>query len=388
MERVPLIIWREKIPDVEKGVIGYVSEHWGNDVICFYLQQPDKERKKAGWEVESYANVRVEQISSDVFPRQFVSRVITEYPNAIHIFFGGLRHKLKKYLDLYIDQVKDSKLVIVAEKPVVSGKLKLLKKIAKKLLYRIIFKNYNPYIDVFLAMGQKGVNRYKEYGYSKNSIFPFMYNPIMNINDNNKSIDKIIVNNPVRFLYLGRFDFQNKGCKNLMIAFDNIDKELNGKWKLTLVGGYGKQKNEIIEWANNKEFVDFGGTWNQKDIIKNMSDYDICLVPSIEDGWNLSPNYAIYSHVGMIISDEATSHEIIENSGSGIVYHYNDIDSFKKHIEDVIRNRDMIYQWKLKTFQFVDKISSKSVGDYFIDIMDYSFYNSNKLPKCPWLKQE
>ncbi|MBP8945525.1 MAG: glycosyltransferase [Paludibacteraceae bacterium] len=373
---------------MEKGVFGYVSEHWGNDVKCFYLQQPDKERKKAGWQVESYANVRVEQISSDVFPRQFVSRVITEYPNAIHIFFGGLIHKLKKYLDSYIDQVKDSKLVIVAEKPLVSGKLKLLKKIAKKLLYRIIFKNYNPYIDVFLAMGQKGVNRYKEYGYSKNSIFPFMYNPIMNINDNNKSIDKIIVNNPVRFLYLGRFDFKYKGCKNLMIAFDNIDKELNGKWKLTLVGGYGKQKNEIIEWANNKEFVDFGGTWNQKDIIKNMSDYDICIVPSIEDGWNLSPNYAIYSHVGMIISDEATSHEIIENSGSGIVYHYNDIDSFKKHIEDVIRNRDMIYQWKLKTFQFVDKISSKSVGDYFIDIMDYSFYNSNKLPKCPWLKQE
>ena len=85
MERVPLIIWREKYR-CGKGVIGYVSEHWGNDVICFYLQQPDKERKS--WlKVESYANVRVEQISSDVFPRQFVSRVITEYPNAIHIFW-------------------------------------------------------------------------------------------------------------------------------------------------------------------------------------------------------------------------------------------------------------------------------------------------------------
>ena len=47
MKRNDLIIWREKIPDVEKGVFGYVSENINGKVICLYLQQPDKERTKA-----------------------------------------------------------------------------------------------------------------------------------------------------------------------------------------------------------------------------------------------------------------------------------------------------------------------------------------------------
>ena len=69
---------------------------------------------------------------------------------------------------------------------------------------------------------------------------------------------------------------------------------------------------------------------------------DKFILLGVATAWGLSLIH-IYSHVGMIISDEATSHEIIENSGSGIVYHYNDIDSFKKHIEDVIRNLSLIH---------------------------------------------
>lgn len=384
MNRDPLIIWREVMPDVEKGVFSYISENWNNKVKCYYIHHPLSERLDSGWDQHSYSRVQVEGIPEDVKPNEFMMKIIAENPDAILVFFGGLRHKLKKYLDSYLNQVANKKIVIIAEKPLITSKLGFLRKISKKILYRSIIKKYESRIDVFLAMGIKGVDRYKEYGYSKKSIYPFMYNPIMNIDESNTSFDGITVNNPKKFLYLGRFDYQFKGCDVLMKAFDNIDPELEGKWELTVAGGYGKQKNEIIQWAKKNEHVDFGGTWKQNDIIKKMSQYDVCLVPSKEDGWNLTPNYAIYSHIGTITSDEATSHELIQNSGAGIVYKSKDILELKKNIELAIKNRDVVMQWKQNTFAYKENISPEAVGNYFIDIIDYTFYGSLKKPVCPW----
>jgi len=282
-----------------------------------------------------------------------------------------------------LDQRSDTKIVIIAEKPLISGKLSKFKKISKKVLYHHILHKYQTDIDAFLAMGQKGVVRYKEYGYSKESIYPFMYNPLIAHGDYKTQPDVVTINNPMQFLYLGRFDYQFKGCDNLMEAFDSLNPKLHGKWKLTLVGGYGKQKDEMIRWANKRENVEFGGKWEQNEIVKNMSIYDVCLVPSKGDGWNLTPNYAIYSHIGTICSDESTSHELIENSDSGIVYKYDDIEALKNAIEFAIENEEVVKKWKQNTYKYLDKISSETVGKYFMDIIDYTFYGALNMPKCP-----
>lgn len=378
-----LIIWREKIPDVEKGVFGYVSENINGKVICLYLQQPDKERTKAGWIAESYAKVIVEQIPSDVLPYEFVLKVITKYPNAIHIFFGGLRHTLKIYLDYYIDKEKDSKLIIIAEKPVL--KKSSIIKLTKYLLYKSLSLRYNSNIHAFLAMGEKGVSRYINYGFKQKIIFPFMYNPLIIQNDIIQSEKEIKVNNPLRFLYLGRFDFKIKGCHNLISAFNNINSELKDYWTLTFIGGYGDNKDEILKWIDTKDNVYYDGSWEQSDIINKMSKYDICLVPSIEDGWNLSPNYSIYSNIGAIVSNEAISHELIKNSDSGIIYNYNDVDKLIESIEYAINNPNIVLKWKYNAVKYKNRISSETVGKYLIDIINYTFFNSEIKPKCPWI---
>ena len=282
-----------------------------------------------------------------------------------------------------MDQSSDTKIVIIAEKPLISGKLSKFKKTSKKVLYHHILHKYQTDIDAFLAMGQKGVVRYKEYGYSKESIYPFMYNPLIAHGDFKTQPDVVTINNPMQFLYLGRFDYQFKGCDNLMEAFDSLNPKLHGKWKLTFVGGYGKQKDEMIRWANKRENVEFGGKWEQNEIVKNMSIHDVCLVPSKGDGWNLTPNYAIYSHIGTICSDESTSHELIENSDSGIVYKYDDIEALKNAIEFAIENEEVVKKWKQNTYKYLDKISSETVGKYFMDIIDYTFYGALNMPKCP-----
>ncbi len=381
IKRGELIIWRENSPDVEKGVFGYVSDYWGNDVKCFYINQPVDERFKVGWEVDSYANVDVKKIPHTSTPDEFITHVITLYPNAIHIF-SGFRGKLQKYVDAYIKLSNGKKFMCLVERPV--KEKNYFKNLLKNVLLWFLAYKYNRHISAFLAMGRVGVEIFQRIGFNKDLLYPFMYNPEIKFTNQDKT--HLRVNYPMKFLYLGRFDYRFKGCDLMMQTFNTIDSSLKDKWSLTIVGGYGPQVKEMIEWTKKNSNIIYNGSWSQNDIIVNMSGFDVCIVPSRQDGWNLSPNYSIFSHVGMIVSDEAVSNELIDGSNSGIVYHYNDLLSFKKHIEYAINNKEIVFQWKQNTYNFMDKITSKTVGDYFIDIVDYTYYCSLKKPSCPWLK--
>jgi glycosyltransferase involved in cell wall biosynthesis len=282
----------------------------------------------------------------------FVEHVIHTYPNAIHLF-GGLRTELQEYIDAYIKLSNGSKFMCIAERPTYVS-------FPKRLLYRYLSFKYNPYISVFLALGETGVMSYYNLGFRKPVLYPFMYNPSLNINTEFVEIENEEIDSPLKFLYLGRFDYKYKGCDLLMEAFDSIQPMFKSKWSLTLVGGYGDQKDEIISWATTKENVYYTGSWHQNEILKNMSQFDVCIVPSRQDGWNLNPNYSIFSHIGTIVSNEAVSQEIILNSESGLVYDCCDVQMLTKHLEFCIKNREVVIEWKKKAIQFMDRVSSET----------------------------
>jgi hypothetical protein len=69
-----------------------------------------------------------------------------------------------------------------------------------------------------------------------------LYNPLIADGELKTQPDVVTINDPMKFLYLGRFDYQFKGCDNLMKAFDSLNPKLHGEWKLTLVWWLRKTK--------------------------------------------------------------------------------------------------------------------------------------------------
>lgn len=379
-----VIFWRTVPIDVGKGDFYEFLKLWeGRVVVVSHVGLPE-ERKHCGYSDIESSNVEYVVLKDYSCEDEKARQIIDDNFNEIHIF-NGIRGKNQDYLNYLIKACKEKGerplIGVAGERPnFIGGAVyKIIRKIGYRLLYGHLAKKYNKNIRCFFAMGKLGVETYKKYGFSEESLFQYMYCPKLEPIETNDTSDT----NDVKFLYVGRFNYSTKGLDVLMNAFDKLS--IKSGWKLDLVGGYGQKKDEVIEWSKRRQNVDFLGAWTSDAVCANMQDYDVCIVPSRYDGWNLIPNQAIHAGVATIISDEAVSDELIGYSGAGIVVKSGSVKELTLAIDTVVNNKVILKDFKERTKAYRDKISAKTVGKYFYDALRYSFFNEGReKPRCPW----
>lgn len=379
-KRNELIIWFETPPKVSKGAFNYVTEKWGNKVLYVINRDFGAERKLTNWNDGNFGKAELIYLSEMDNSDQAIEDIFKTYPNAIHIlggFTNAMQFRVRKYV------LKDGvKLGLFSERPDTMGGW--FEKTARKMYFQYKYRKlralFEPYLSVVFPLGRLGVETFASFGWSKEIMYPFMYNPVINIPKERAIVKK---NNTVRFLYVGRFYYKTKGIDTLMKA----TKYLKGDWSLDLVGGYGKNADEVIEWVNSQENVNYLGAWQSQDVCRNMTQYDVVVVPSKYDGWNLLPNEALHAGIATIATDEAVSDEMISTSGAGVVVPSNNPQKMAKAMQKAIDCPEELKQWKKNCESYIERISSERVGEYFMEILDYTFYNksSSEKPKCPWL---
>lgn len=371
--RDTLIMWRSVPPDVEKGAFGYISEYWGARCICICMGVHANERQICNWDDQSYANVEVHILSQSENPDVLVRSILRQHPSAIHVI-DGLRSSTFRYIRKIL---KTNRVVNLTESPTLHSNFSLHNTCFATLLYGCLSLRYRKYIDIFFTYGDIAIRFYKKVGFR--AIYPYMYCPIVT-----GSLPAVTVEQPIcRLLYIGRFDKQDKGIDLLMQAIDNIP--LTTTWNLDIVGGYGADRDEFIAWADNHSNVRFAGRWSQTEIIQHMQNYDVCIVPSRYDGWNLTPYYAIHAGIATIISNKAGSDQLIAVSQAGMVYEAESYKKLQACIEQAIYTPEQVEKWKIQACRYRHRISPAIVGQYFIDVLDYEFYHNSNHPACPWL---
>ena len=112
-----------------------------------------------------------------------------------------------------------------------------------------------------------------------------------------------------------------------------------------------------------------------------MQEYDVVVVPSRYDGWNLLVNEAINAGVGVIATNHAVSDEVVSSSGAGLVVPANNSKKFAEAMQLVIDNPNIIPTWKKNALDFIPRISPRTVGEYLIDILDHNFYIKKQKPE-------
>jgi glycosyltransferase involved in cell wall biosynthesis len=277
---------------------------------------------------------------------------------------------------------QDSIIGVLTERPTfMGGRFELLLRYVYSFFkYRKIFYQFKDHTSFLLPLGMAAVNNYRTYGWSDEKMFNFMYNP----NIPKRLSSRILSDEEtLRFVFIGRFYNKTKGIDTLL----NACKKLEGNWSLDLVGGYGPDKDATIRLAETLEHVNFIGAWKADDVVTKLSEYDVAVVPSKYDGWNLLANESVHAGIGCIISDEAVSHEIIENSGSGKVFKAKHIVELAEIMQECIDHKQIVNTWKENTKTFVDNITEETVGKYLISILKYVVGYSNKRPKCPWINR-
>ena len=373
-----LVWWRDVPIDVEIGLLTYLSEIWNNDIYVISANDYEEGRKQCSWETDSFNNVHM--IVGNLENRHngaLIDNLLKE--DNINIF-SGIKGGHRKYLDLLNKKNSGSCVVIMESTSLYGSKTKLiLKKIAYPLVYGGYYRKYKNIINGLFAMGERAVKQYSSYGWK--NIFDFMYLPKLHkleTNPGSESPDS----KEIKMLYIGRFDYPTKGVHVLMNSIDHLN--VSEPWRIDFVGGYGSQKDEVIEWCDKKENVSFIGSWKSDSVVEKMTDYDFCIVPSLYDGWNLTPLQAINAGIGCIVTENSGSEELIRNSGAGVVIQTNDSRALTAAIKNAIENSSTVGLWKISAGKYADKVSMENVGGYFVEALRYCFGEIEVKPECPW----
>lgn len=332
------------------------------------------ERIKCGYSSisEYYSTVILREIDNK---NKFLDELFENNMDSIYIFNGiGFG---RRYID-YIRKYNIKYYGFIAERDC-SVEDNLKEKI-KRIFPRLSYLKYRRMLNncsFFLAMGRSGIECYKKFGVKTNLLFNFMYN------DGNEYHSPIYSNNEcARFIYIGRFYNAIKGTDTLLDAL----KQIQGPYTFDFVGGYGPDREMIFDEIQKNKYCRFLGTWDSDDVCNKLNEYDVIVVPSKRDGWNLHNNLSIMAGIGCISSNETGSEELIEKCGNGIVFQAGNINELRKAIEYVIYNKDVVDSWKKRTEEFYSKISPEAVSDYFIEVLKYAIGEIDVRPLEPWSK--
>lgn len=373
-----IIFWLEKHPRSIAGTVKYLSYKY--KVICICREESvDSNRKRMGWENENLGNTEIIYLSRETNIQNKIESILKAYHDeqTFHFMMGfknkGINHWVYKYII-----GKNPNLAIIAERPT-GYNLGLFKTIYSYLFYRISALRLGHNIKFILAMGTLGVKAYTKAGFRKNQVLAYMYHKITNLishtNENSKT-------DQLRILYVGQFD-KRKGSGIMMSAFDGIKNYSD--WTLDLVGANGDMEKETIEWAKNAKNVNYIGVWPSIEVSDKTSQYDLCLVPSLYDGWGMFVTESIESGVGCITTTKTGSRDLVEASQAGLVIESGSIEELQNALIMAINNREMIERWKENARLYRDRISDESIGNYVIDCINYFTSQSSEFPKCPWL---
>jgi glycosyltransferase involved in cell wall biosynthesis len=379
-----LFFWFDQPPKVSKGAFNYLSKVWGNKVSYICVHDFDEIRKLAKWNDGDFGNADVIILENYEQPDEIAFSIIDNNKESIHVF-NGFRSKTLKYFKYLSCVASQPKIVMFAERPTIYGckMYKFFKSIVNFYIYAYFVLRYQDKISAFCPLGQIGCKEYLKYGWDKSKMFPFMYCPPIDIKHAEK---KILINDYVKFLYVGRFSAKTKGLDVLMRAIEMIDQSV--QFRFDFVGGYGNLKEKLIEWIKKNIRINYLGIWPSTEMVERMQKYDVVVVPSRFDGWNLLTNESIMAGLGTIVTDQAVSHELIYESKSGLVVKAGNAAELKNAIEFAAKNPKLVANWKNLALEYANKISPETVGKYFIKIIEYACLSSKERPACPWIEEK
>ncbi|MDC3255853.1 glycosyltransferase family 4 protein [bacterium] len=367
-----VFFWQNMPAHIQIGAINEFASIWDGRVTGVFCNDISDDRQRLGWKFNESKHLNTEILPESKWAER-ARQLVDENQDAIHILSGIGAYAPIDVAAKELGKLKSPKIALIVE-PAKNHGWKRHFRLAKGIYY------YRPYltkIQAVLAMGDQGKQHYRRIGFKPEQVFPYIYQcPTPGISTEKPPCKK------VRFAFVGQL-IERKGIDLLIEAFSQIEEK---DWSLSIYGGGPMEQliRQRIKAMHLQSKIDLRGVISSEQVINELSNHDICCVPSRWDGWGVVTNEAFHAGIPSIVSSTASSSDLVRHSGVGKVFRSENVQDLISQIRYYLRNPASIQIEKSKAIQYSQNITPFAVATYLQDLLLSIFESNGPVPSAPW----
>jgi glycosyltransferase involved in cell wall biosynthesis len=324
-------------------------------VYLIVEKEQDIERVSMGWSLDGSSTNLIEVLvspNSKTIHNFYQSSTFQTYH-----FFSGIRAFPFVYNAFKISLHYKLHRGIIVEHPYIFRKPLFLH------FFRTLMFDYKYYghIEHVFAFGEKAAEWYKLWN-KKWHVHEFAYCV------EKPNFEEYIKPGKTRIVYVGSLIPR----KNIKLILQSLKEIQTGLYHITIIGD-GPLKEDLISYSNDigiNHEITFRGSMSMNDIKKELSNYDILILPSFFDGWGAVVNEALMAGLFVLVSDKCGSKSLINEKNGRIFSIANDTNCLRNHLKWTIEHIEMIRAEKTEREKMSENFDKKHIAKYFIDCLD------------------
>lgn len=378
-----MVTWLSVLTEHQAHTFRHLGALGGEPVEYVLGARAIEERYVQGWTEMDVAGLAIHDLPSQGW-WEFGTKIITRFPDAVHIFNGMWGDRRFFVLLLYAQWHGVRTCLITepyAERAVsyFSKRTCLLDRIKSAVrpwLYKVAGALVARRMTAVFAISEKAVNQFEAIGFSQAKVFPFGYFvPALaghsNVAEVKGTADRL------RLVFVGSL-IERKGLSTLVEAVELC----NASRHHVSLYVYGPGDSGAIHAPGR--FISCHGSIPFGEAQEVIRQYDLLVVPSLHDGWSVVVNEALLQGVPVICSDAVGAGVLVHKSGAGTIFPVSDVRALASLFTELLRDPDRLSVWRSKANGLGDWLSPALAARYQMDCLQFALGQSNIRPIAPW----
>ena len=249
--------------------------------------------------------------------------------------------------------------------------------ILRRVLYARDALIWRRTVDFVLAMGQLGVDWYRQVGYRHDRIFPFAYS----VETPPSCSSPPPGDGVVQLTYVGSL-IPLKGLDLLLKALAPL---AHLPWALDIIGD-GPVRSALQRLAARQgiaERLTLHGTLPMSGIAPQLARTDLLVLPSRYDGWGAVINEALLCGTPALCSTRCGAADLLCAPCLGGTFQVGHVASLRRALAARITRGPLASGEREQIRQWARCLKGESLADYLLEILRH-VYTAGPLPMTPW----
>jgi glycosyltransferase involved in cell wall biosynthesis len=312
----------------------------------------------SGWSSET--GVETQFLSDHRYPKQFIRQFISEHSEAIHILCGLRGCQSVKLALPHLFRLRQPRLVICQEAPT---KTYGIRKILLDTVYRLLMARCRRKVGALFTMGTMGTESYRRLGFPTEKIYPTMYSYP---GDYPPLGPPTLPSLPLKVIYVG----DAVTAKGVPLLLETVKAFPSDSLRLTFVGndpeGVLAKAGQLPEWSGRMSIL---GVIPNKEILNVLSEHDLLILPSFNDGWGMVVTEALIAGIGAIVTDACGSQDVPRTFKTGLVIASQSGPAIAEALEQAISNPELVLSWKINARARRDETRPEKMAESLHNIL-------------------